>query len=332
MPLYLQTDRRFVGLELKVGFFTVVSILAIVILTAIAVRRSDFFAPTETLYFFVKSGEGIKEGMPVKLSGFTIGRVRRLDLWDMAKEEKTHFSGLRGLAVKVNLEIKNRYFQWIPADSKAFLRKENVIGDQIVEIIPGALTDVKKGGDLIAFGREKQLNDYFADISEQVKMVRAHAERTMEYINDPEGEVRNMLGNLLKFTVGLVETREKITKAFGSMDQALLEVKSQVHSLGGGAGKSIESINQTIDTANTRIPQTFKKIDDSLDSATSALVEVKQLTGSLTRDLPELMETGKGVAKDAEELTGALKKTWPINRNIKPAQTKPLDVDSHENR
>ena len=332
MPFYSQTDRRFVGLELKVGFFTVASMLAIVILTAIAVHRSDFFAPTGSLYFYVKSGEGIKEGMPVKLSGFSIGRVKRLDLWDMAQEEKTHYSGLRGLAVKVNLEIKSRYFQWIPADSKAFLRKENVIGDQIVEIIPGSMAEIKKGGDMIAFGKEKQLNDYFADMSEQVKLVRAEAAKTMEYINDPDGEVRNMLGNLLKFTVGLVETREKITQAFVSMDQALLEVKGQVRTLGGGAGKSIDGLNKAIDTANTQIPQTFKKIDDSLDSAKGSLIEVNKLTGTLSKDLPELMETGKDVARDAEELTGSLKKTWPINRNIKPAETKPLEVDSHENR
>jgi phospholipid/cholesterol/gamma-HCH transport system substrate-binding protein len=332
MPFYAQTDRRFAGLEFKLGAFTILSIVAMVAVAAMAVRRSDFFSPSSALYFYVKSGEGIKEGMPVKLSGFTIGYVKSQDLWEMAKVEKSKSGGLQGLAVKVSLDIKTRYLQWIPRDSQAFLRKENVIGDQIIEMVPGAYAETMKAGDLVKFAKEKALNDYFADISEQVKKVQAEAAKTMDYINDPEGEVRNVLGNLLKFTVGLVETREKITQAFVTMDNTLLTVKDEVHGLGGSANKSIGELNQALGVTNTELPKTFQKIGESLDTAHKALDDVQKLGVVLSKDMPEIMEMGKDVAKEAEELTGSLKKTWPISRNIKPAQTKPLDVDSHETR
>ncbi|MDH4184166.1 MAG: MlaD family protein [Nitrospinota bacterium] len=332
MSFYAHTDRRFKGMELRVGLFAVVSLLGGAALLAYVVNRSDFFSPTSAIYFYVKSGEGIKEGMPVKLSGFSIGSVKKQDLTDMSAVEKAHSAGLKGLAVKVTLDIKTRYMDWIPNDSKAFLRKENVIGDQIIEIIPGASPVIMKAKEHIIFAKEKTLNDYFADITEEVKKVQEQAGETIDYVNDPKGEIKKALDNFHKFTVGLVETREKITHAFVTMDSTLGTVNEQVLDLSLKANKAVEDLNMALATTNTSLPRTFGKIDESLEAINRLVEEMQKLVTVMGRDLPEMAAAGMDVTQDAGAVMDSLKNTWPISRNIKPAQGAPMEMESHEPR
>lgn len=329
MAFYSQTNRRFKGLEIKVGIFALISILALVALLAFVIQRSDIFSPSSSLFFFVKSGEGIKEGMPVKLSGFTIGSVHKQDLWDMSQVESHHSAGLSGLAVKVTLDIKTRYLEWIPMDSNAFLRKENVIGDQIIEIIPGASDTSVKAASFVKFEKEKTLNDYFELISEQVKKVQEEAANTMKYLNDPDGEVRKAFENIHSFTVGLVETREKIDKSFVALDNTLLTVNEQVLSMSQEAHLAIQDLNRALGTTNAALPGTFKKIEDSLESIANVTAELQGLTKTLSQDLPEIVETGIDVSQDADSVMESLKKTWPVSSNIEPSKSAPMEVDSY---
>jgi len=329
MAFYSQTDRRFRGLELKVGFFAFLSIAAMVALMAYVLQRSDLFSPSSSVYFFVKSGEGIKVGMPVKLSGFSIGSVLQQDLWDMSEVEKRNSAGLSGLAVKVTLDIKTRYLEWIPIDSRAFLRKENVIGDQIIEIIPGVAMISMQPDEHIKFDKEKTLNDYFEIISEEVKKVQEEAARTMKYINDPDGEVRKAFENLHDFTRGLVETRKKIDQSFVTMDKTLLNVDKQVLELSRKTKETIDDLNKALNTTNAYLPRTFSKIEESIDAISVMVTEMQKLTNSLSLDLPEIVETGVDVSHDADQVMESLKKTWPISSNIKQPQSAPLEVDSY---
>jgi len=329
MAFYSQTDRRFRGLELKVGLFALLSIAAMVALMAYVIQRSDLFSPSSSAFFFVKSGEGVKVGMPVKLSGFSIGSVLKQDLWDMSTVEKRYSAGLSGLAVKVTLDIKTRYLEWIPMDSRAFLRKENVIGDQIIEIIPGVSQVSLRPDEYVKFEKEKTLNDYFELISKEVQKVQKEAAKTMRYINDPNGEVRKAFENLHDFTRGLVKTREKIDQSFITMDQTLLNVNEQVMEMSQKTKAAIENLNKALNTTNDALPKTFKKIEESIDAISNMVEEMKKLTESLSTDLPEIVETGVDVSQDASQVMESLKKTWPVSSNIKPPQSAPLEVDSY---
>ncbi len=145
MAILHDDDTRFKGLEKKIGFFVIIALVGIV-LTVVAVGiQQDVFSPKTRLFFVTDSGQSIDEGMAVKLSGFNIGKVEKLELTDDAK-------------VRVTLSILRGYMKWVKNDSKARLIKEGVIGANVIEISPGS--DKEKSlehNTQIAFERERGL-------------------------------------------------------------------------------------------------------------------------------------------------------------------------------
>ena len=145
MAILHDEDTRFKGLEKKIGFFVIVAFLGIV-LTIIAVGiQQDLFSPKTRLFIITDSGQDISEGMAVKLRGFNIGKVEKLELTDDAR-------------VKVTLSILRSHMQWVKGDSKARLLKEGVIGANIIEITLGSEKEKPlEHNALIAFERERGL-------------------------------------------------------------------------------------------------------------------------------------------------------------------------------
>ena len=91
----------------------------------IGIERGVFTAKYR-INFTVDKGTGFFEGMPVKLSGFKIGKIDSMSLDEHAK-------------VKVILLINKKYSKWIRQDSKAILTKEGFIGRGAIEITVGSV-------------------------------------------------------------------------------------------------------------------------------------------------------------------------------------------------
>jgi len=145
MAILHDDDTRFKGLEKKIGFFVIIALLGIV-LTVVAVGiQQDVFSPKTRLFIITDSGNEISEGMAVKLRGFNIGKVEKLELTDDAR-------------VKVTLSILRSHMQWVKSDSKARLLKEGVIGANIIEITLGSEKEKPlEHNAVIAFERERGL-------------------------------------------------------------------------------------------------------------------------------------------------------------------------------
>ena len=145
MAILHDDDTRFKGLEKKIGFFVIIALLGIVLTVAAVGIQQDVFSPKTRLFIVTDSGNEISEGMAVKLRGFNIGKVEKLELTDDAR-------------VKVTLSILRSHMKWVKSDSKARLLKEGVIGANIIEITLGSEKEKPlEHNALIAFERERGL-------------------------------------------------------------------------------------------------------------------------------------------------------------------------------
>jgi phospholipid/cholesterol/gamma-HCH transport system substrate-binding protein len=156
MAILHDEDVRFKGLEKKIGLFVIAALLGIV-LTIIAVGiQHDVFSPKTHLLFVTDSGQDISEGMEVKLRGFNIGKVERLELTDDAR-------------VKVTLSILRSYMKWVKTDSKARLIKEGVIGANVIEITPGSDKEISlEQNAQLDFERERGLGQVVDNLYAEV--------------------------------------------------------------------------------------------------------------------------------------------------------------------
>ncbi len=157
MAILQDDDARFQHLNRKLGIFLLIAAAGIV-LTLISIGiEQKLFTPKTRIFFVTDSGRDIVQGMAVKLSGFNIGKVKRLELSEQAR-------------VRVTLEINDEYMKWVRKDSKAKLLKEGVIGDNVIEVEPGKEASPALAKDSeIAFEREMGMGQVVGDLYEDLK-------------------------------------------------------------------------------------------------------------------------------------------------------------------
>jgi len=182
-----QKDPRFKNLEKKVGIFVFTAFVILAGILFFMGRERGLFIKKYAIFFTVDSGTGFIEGIPVKLLGFKVGKVKSLELTEDAK-------------VKVTLEINKKYQKRIRQGSVARLLKEGFIGDSVVEVSVGPTSGmgIEEEGEL-PFEKVGGIEELAKEAKPVLKQVRD----TISYINDPEGDVRKTLSNIRKLSAGL---------------------------------------------------------------------------------------------------------------------------------
>jgi phospholipid/cholesterol/gamma-HCH transport system substrate-binding protein len=127
--------------QLKVG---VVGISAFVILFVLVFlltsSKGGLFRHNALIRTFLEDASGIVEGSPVRLNGFTVGYLDKIQL---ASGRDPH------RAVEFDMRIEEKYLKDIPVDSVAAISASNLLGDKFINITrgPGQET-VREGAEL----------------------------------------------------------------------------------------------------------------------------------------------------------------------------------------
>ena len=79
-----EDDPRFKNLERKIGLFILIAVAGIALVVVLVGIQRNLFTQKYILHFTVDRGTGFSKGMPVKLSGFSIGRIKDLTLNEQA--------------------------------------------------------------------------------------------------------------------------------------------------------------------------------------------------------------------------------------------------------
>ena len=319
MRLFEETDRRFAGIQKKIGLFVVFALVGVVAVAVFVGVQQDYFTPKIDVYFVTQSGQDISPGMPVKLSGFVIGKVKSSSLDDIAR-------------VRVELSINKQYMKWVRTDSKAKLVKEGLIGEGVIEIIPGTeKASEMKDGEIIAFERETGLGEMAGELKDEIKPLLADIRQIVHYANnDPKGNIKRTLANLSRLSDGRLGTRENLDGLIGS-------IGSDVNGIAMKLDETLSSVQKTVGDLNAVIKQVggdfggaMVKVNNSLDNVQKATEELKKAVEQAAPQVPELVKTGSEAAKGAKEVIDSVKGVWPISSGVEESREKTLKVDSVE--
>ncbi|MBF0170419.1 MAG: MCE family protein [Nitrospinae bacterium] len=317
-------DRRFRHLELKVWIYGIVSLILVAVVTAFVAYKMGLFTPTTTLVVYSPSGEGVHAGMPVKLSGFTIGRVERTELIDDPSRGAAGGGKATALVIRVTLAIDTEYMKWIRADSSAMLRKEGMVGDAIVDVRPGSHTAASlKGGDTIPFVREKSITDYVADITSAVEAIKGKAGSFLEYVNDPDGDIKQSIKEFRLLMGEFHQTRDQIATLLGNLDR-------HVGMVADNSSGALEQLEGTMRQTNEAMPDILAQVHDSLVKLQTVLDDLKKLSAMLAVRAPELMEKGTDAAEGGIAVTESLKNVWPLSQYVEKPAPAAATVQSDE--
>ena len=157
------------GLELKVGSFVLMAILALTFFI-LSISDLSFFEKGRHIQVVFGFASGLREAAPVRLAGVEVGLVKELQVFvDKNDGGKTK--------VRVNAWIKEGIA--IPADSIVTINQLGILGEKYLEIIPGSSRDVIKEDGVIVGHDPVSIEK----VTERVDTLMAKLETTVDGVN-----------------------------------------------------------------------------------------------------------------------------------------------------
>lgn len=321
-----EEDVRFKHLEKKIGLFAAIAILGALAIVLFIGADKDLLTPKYRLKFTTEKGTGFAKGMPVKLSGFHIGRIKDIRLNEQAM-------------VDMDIEIDKKYQKWIKSDSVARLVKEGLVGDSVIEVSVGsAKAKVLKNGDTIAFEKSKGLEEVANDIAEKVKPVLLEVKEIISYINDPNGDIKQSLGNIKVLTQQLQGTREKVDTLLvsskenvGSLTKSSVDLLHNADAKVTALGPTLEKVDRSMANLEKSLPPLLQKVDASMDHLEQTTRQLQKTTEQTMPRVPKLVNKVEDVMEGADTVINAVKDMWPVKNHVPPAEQRQfVPGDSHE--
>ena len=314
------------GMRRQVGWFVIIGIGAVFLLLLVITVRTDVFAKKFDLYVSPPSASAFFVGQEVKFQGFTIGRVRDIELQPRGR-------------VRVNLHLLERYHGMLHEGATARLIKEGFIGQQTVEITAGKpQASVLQNNASIPYQTEASVEQLLLDLKPAV----ANADTLLnelvklaQWLNDPNGDVRQATASLRQASEGMEKgalthtitevsnTAEEIQK----LAHQLTENKAAEHlsaSLGQTARilKDIEPLTQQLGKQG---PETLARVNvllGRLDKLTASLGNISSDLEQMTPGLPGLAQESKDTIVEIHHLIKGLRGSWMFSGKQAPARSK----------
>lgn len=323
-----EEDPRFRNLERKIGIFIATALTGIVIAAVLFGLQKDFFTKKYSLRFTVERGTGFTKGMPVKLSGFRVGRVTEISLNKQAM-------------VDIFIEIDADYGTWIRSDSTVKLVKEGLVGDSIIDISVGSPDKPKlKDKDPIKYVKTKALDELADEIAEKVKPVLIEISDIISYINDPDGDLKKTIRNAEQLTRKLEGTRQHADMLLVSAADNVNLVTTRTTSMLDSTRNKIDSIdlnptltrvNTTLDHIDRKLPSLLDKADASLENISKISYETRLLSEKAFPRIPGVISQAEDVMLSTDRLINSLQNTWLLRDSTAPAGKHDfIPGDSHE--
>lgn len=319
MTLFDDQDERFKNLFGKSAVFVLLAVLGIGLVFVFAGIKKDAFTAKSPVYFVADSGQDLSEGMPVKFSGFKIGKLNSLALDDRGR-------------VQVEVGIESKYLKLIRQDAVMSLKKEGVIGDGILEISRGTEgRPALASGGTVRFVRASGLEQAVIEVKNRIMPILDDLHQTL---HDPDGDVRQTLKNLRELSTEMRGTRERLDRVLGSLDTNL---NQQVGPLLRSLQKSAAHAETLSGKLDYELPVLLKKADSSMESLRAASDTINHAVQRSAPQLPAMMDETRDTMGQARKLIGdtqdavdSLSTHWPLNSKVPRPDPGPVKMDSHD--
>jgi phospholipid/cholesterol/gamma-HCH transport system substrate-binding protein len=303
-------NQRLLTIEKRTQRFLLGAIgVLLLVLLMIAVKQNYFHRST-TILFFTPNAQGLSKGMAVKFIGFRVGSVEEVSMQPNA-------------TVQVEVSLDNEYVHLIGQDAKARLVKEALVGESVVEIIPGS-QQVKQvsRNSVLEFERGQDASNVVENLAAQLQPILSDVHQITSNMSNPNGDFQQSLRNLNQASGGFRETVNEFAKLGASSNQKLDGVY-------GKLDKALDSVNSNLGVLDKAIPKLVDKADTTLNNVQSATADIKKITSESAAEIPSLVRNSNALVQDGQETLGGVKKSWLLNGLFPKPEEQTLPVDGY---
>jgi phospholipid/cholesterol/gamma-HCH transport system substrate-binding protein len=205
------------GQKIKIGFFTALGLLVLVLAVFFIGNQKNLFSSTFTVYGIFKNVSGLQVGNNARFAGINVGVIQSIDI-------------VNDSSVKVVVTLNNKVKPFVKKDSKLNIGSDGLMGDKLIVIAPGGITSTQtvQNGDQLATVPPLDVD----------KLV---------------GKVTGVITNAESLTAGLSEIIAKVNSGKGSIGR-LLNNDKMAKDLEGtvkSAKTTMDNVHATTNTLNT---------------------------------------------------------------------------------
>jgi phospholipid/cholesterol/gamma-HCH transport system substrate-binding protein len=287
-------NQRLLSMEKRTQRFLLGAFAVMLLVLAMIAAKQDYFQRSTAIYFITPNAQGLSKGMAVKFIGFKVGSVREVSMQPNA-------------TVRVQVSLDNEYVPLIGQDAKARLVKEALVGESVVEIIPGSqqVRQVTQGSEL-AFERGQDASTVVENLAGQLQPILSDIRQITS-----SGDIQQTLKNLNQASGDFRETVKQFTQ------------------VGVNSNKAVTSLNSSLDALDKSMPKLLEKADAALGDVQSATADIKRITSDSAAEIPSLVRNTNALVQDGQETLGGVKKSWLLEGLFPQAQEQALPVDGY---
>ncbi|OIR09513.1 mce related protein [mine drainage metagenome] len=303
-------NQRLQNIEKRTRQFMLGAIGVMLLVLAMIASRQDYFHRSTSIYFFTPNAQGLSKGMAVKFIGFKVGSVQDVSMQPNA-------------TVQVKVSLDNEYVHLIGQDAKARLIKEALVGESVVEIIPGS-QQVKQvtQNSVLAFERGQDASTVVETLAAQLQPILSDVHQITSSINNPNGDVQQTLKNLNQASGSFRETVNQFTQLGASSNKKLDGAYGKID-------KALDSVNSSLGTLDKSIPRLVDKADTTFENVQSATADIRKATNESAAEIPALVRNTNSLVQDGQETLGGVKKSWLFNGMFPKPEEQMLPVDGY---
>lgn len=292
-------NQRLLIIEKRTQRFMLGAIGILLLVLLMIAAKQNYFHRSTTILFFTPNAQGLSKGMAVKFIGFKVGSVEDVSMQSNA-------------TVQVEVSLDNEYVHLIGQDAKARLVKEALVGESVVEIIPGS-QQVKQvtRNSVLEFERGQDASNVVENLAAQLQPILSEVHQITSNMSNPNGDFQQALKNLNQATGEFRETAKEFTQ------------------LGINSNKAVERINSSLGTLDQAIPKLVDKADTTLNNMQSATSDIKKITNESAVEIPSLVRNSNALVQDGQETLTGVKKSWLLNGLFSKPEEQALPVDGY---
>ncbi len=238
------------SMKIKTGIFVTAGAAILLLIIIFIGNQRNLFRSTIRLKVNYRTVAGLQEGNFVRFAGINVGAVELIDI----KNDTT---------VTVEMSIQKKIKQFIKADSKASIASDGLMGDKLIQILPG-----KDGSPVIADNGELIAVNPF-DMDKAMGKV----DRVFSNIDTLTGNLAAIFGkvNSGKGTLGKLINDDKVAN---DLQQTIASAKQTVNT----ANKAATGLNENMEAAksNFLLKGFFRKKEKKRIADSTAKAKAKQ--------------------------------------------------------
>ncbi len=262
------------AMELAIGATIIAGIIILIIMLMAWGNTSSILARHYRVIVNMPNVGGLKEGAPVKMGGFQIGRVASIQIRP------------GGTDMELVLDIdENRL---LPAGSTAKVSTAGLIGDAYLEIMPGQSAEMVKRSTTIA-DAQRLASVPSGDISEVLAKVNAF------------GDQITVLTNNLNDIVGDAQFRQNLKSLANNLDNVTYQT-NLILQRGQSVIDNIDTASQNVAKLTDVLRESVVKVTGDVEKITDAALSIAEEVKTNLGDVKEVVDGAKKAMQGVNDI------------------------------